>query len=48
MTSTRSSTTSAIWIVDDEEKRWLVMGAYQVKDQKNTAWREYFGLLRQA
>lgn len=30
------------WIVDGEQKSWPVMGAYEVRDGKITAWREYF------
>jgi len=30
------------WIVNGEKKNWRVMGAYEVRDQKITAWREYF------
>jgi limonene-1,2-epoxide hydrolase len=30
------------WIVNGKEMHWPVMGAYEVKDQKITAWREYF------
>ena len=30
------------WIVDGEQKSWPVMGAYEVQDEKITAWREYY------
>jgi limonene-1,2-epoxide hydrolase len=30
------------WIVNGKEMHWPVMGAYSVKGQKITAWREYF------
>ncbi|OBI60007.1 hypothetical protein A5667_00650 [Mycolicibacterium fortuitum] len=30
------------WIVDGKQKSWPVMGAYEVRDDKITAWREYF------
>jgi limonene-1,2-epoxide hydrolase len=30
------------WIVDGKQMSWPVMGAYEVKDEKITAWREYF------
>lgn len=30
------------WIVDGKQKSWPVMGAYQVRDGKIVAWREYF------
>lgn len=30
------------WIVGGERKTWPVMGAYQVHNEKITAWREYF------
>jgi limonene-1,2-epoxide hydrolase len=29
------------WVVDGKEMHWPVMGAYEVKDRKITAWREY-------
>jgi limonene-1,2-epoxide hydrolase len=32
------------WIVGGEQKSWPVMGAYEVKDGKIKAWREYFFL----
>jgi limonene-1,2-epoxide hydrolase len=34
------------WIVNGKEMHWPVMGAYEVKDQKITAWREYFTPVR--
>jgi limonene-1,2-epoxide hydrolase len=30
------------WVVDGKQMSWPVMGAYEVKDGKITAWREYF------
>lgn len=30
------------WLVNGNEMHWPVMGAYEVKNQKITAWREYF------
>ncbi|MCV7113330.1 nuclear transport factor 2 family protein [Mycolicibacterium setense] len=30
------------WLVDGKQMSWPVMGAYEVKDGKITAWREYF------
>ncbi|QRY45262.1 nuclear transport factor 2 family protein [Mycolicibacterium boenickei] len=30
------------WIVDGKQMSWPVMGAYEVRDEKITAWREYF------
>lgn len=30
------------WIVDGRQMSWPVMGAYEVRDEKITAWREYF------
>jgi len=30
------------WIVDGKQMSWPVMGAYEVKEEKITAWREYF------
>jgi limonene-1,2-epoxide hydrolase len=30
------------WIVNGKKMDWRVMRAYEVKDQKITAWREYF------
>jgi limonene-1,2-epoxide hydrolase len=30
------------WIVNGKDRHWPVMGAYEVKDRKITAWREYF------
>ena len=30
------------WIVEGKQTSWPVMGAYQVDDQKITAWREYY------
>jgi limonene-1,2-epoxide hydrolase len=30
------------WIVEGKQMSWPVMGAYQVQDEKITAWREYF------
>ncbi|MEZ0339319.1 limonene-1,2-epoxide hydrolase family protein [Mycobacterium sp. pV006] len=30
------------WIVEGTQKSWPVMGAYEVRDGKITAWREYF------
>ena len=30
------------WIVNGKDMHWPVMGAYEVKDRKITAWREYF------
>ena len=30
------------WIVDGKQMSWPVMGAYEVKGEKITAWREYF------
>jgi len=30
------------WILDGKQATWPVMGAYEVRDQKITAWREYF------
>jgi limonene-1,2-epoxide hydrolase len=30
------------WIVNGKGWHWNVMGAYEVREQKITAWREYF------
>ncbi|BBX30164.1 limonene-1,2-epoxide hydrolase family protein [Mycolicibacterium alvei] len=30
------------WLVEGKQMSWPVMGAYEVKDGKITAWREYF------
>lgn len=30
------------WIVNGKQMSWPVMGAYEVRDEKITAWREYF------
>ncbi|WP_085235459.1 limonene-1,2-epoxide hydrolase family protein [Mycobacterium conspicuum] len=30
------------WILDGKDTGWPVMGAYEVRDEKITAWREYF------
>jgi limonene-1,2-epoxide hydrolase len=30
------------WILDGKKTSWPVMGAYEVQDEKITAWREYF------
>ncbi|MDF3339606.1 limonene-1,2-epoxide hydrolase family protein [Mycolicibacterium septicum] len=30
------------WIVEGKQMSWPVMGAYEVRDEKITAWREYF------
>lgn len=30
------------WILDGKKTTWPVMGAYEVRDRKITAWREYF------
>lgn len=36
------------WIVNGQEKHWPVMGAYEVKGRKITAWREYFNPVAQS
>lgn len=30
------------WVVNGQQRSWPVMGAYEVRDGKITAWREYF------
>lgn len=30
------------WVVDGKQMSWPVMGAYEVRDGKISAWREYF------
>lgn len=30
------------WIVEGAQRSWPVMGAYEVRDGRITAWREYF------
>jgi limonene-1,2-epoxide hydrolase len=30
------------WLVGDQKMSWPVMGAYEVHDDKITAWREYY------
>lgn len=30
------------WVVEGKRRSWPVMGAYEVKNGKITAWREYF------
>jgi limonene-1,2-epoxide hydrolase len=36
------------WIVNGEENHWPVTGAYEVKDEEITAWREYIDPKSQA